>query len=54
MTSDRPLLEVRNLSVTLPKGAENGSHERDLTIATIVAPSSLKSEEGDNETPAGA
>lgn len=41
-------------NITLPKGAENGSHERDLTIATIVAPSSLKSEEGDNETPAGA
>ncbi len=28
-------------NITLPAGAESGSHERDLTIATIVAPSSL-------------
>ena len=41
-------------NITLPKGAANGSHESDLTIATIVAPSSLKSEEGDNATEAGA
>jgi len=35
--------------VALPNGVKDGSHERDLTIATIVAPSSLKSEEGDAE-----
>ncbi|MCW3836058.1 50S ribosomal protein L25/general stress protein Ctc [Sphingomonas canadensis] len=39
-------------AVTLPKGAEPAITDRDFTIATIVAPSSLKSEEGDNETPA--
>lgn len=33
--------------VTLPAGAESGITDRDFTIATIVAPSSLKSEEGD-------
>ena len=38
-------------SIKLPAGAVSGSHEEDLTIATIVAPSALKSEEGDNETP---
>ncbi|HKX78677.1 MAG TPA: 50S ribosomal protein L25/general stress protein Ctc [Novosphingobium sp.] len=38
--------------IKLPAGVEDGSHERDLTIATIVAPSALKSQEGDNETPA--
>jgi large subunit ribosomal protein L25 len=37
-------------NITLPAGTSDGSHERDLTIATIVAPSALKSEEGDNET----
>ena len=37
-------------SIKLPAGTQDGSHERDLTIATIVAPSALKSEEGDNET----
>ena len=36
--------------VKLPKGTESGITDRDFTIATIVAPSSLKSEEGDNET----
>lgn len=41
-------------NITLPAGAESGSHESDLTIATIVAPSALKSEEGDNETEVGA
>jgi large subunit ribosomal protein L25 len=40
-------------SIKLPAGATDGSHEADLTNATIVAPSALKSEEGDNETPAG-
>jgi len=37
-------------AIKLPAGTENGSQEADLTIATIVAPSALKSEEGDNET----
>jgi large subunit ribosomal protein L25 len=41
-------------NITLPAGTVDGSHERDLTIATIVAPSALKSEEGDNETAAEA
>ena len=36
--------------VSLPKGTESGIADRDFTIATIVAPSALKSEEGDNET----
>ena len=40
--------------ITLPQGAKPGTAERDLTIATIVAPSGLKSAEGDNETAAGA
>lgn len=39
-------------SIKLPAGAVDGSHEADLTIATIVAPSALKSEIGDTETPA--
>jgi large subunit ribosomal protein L25 len=38
--------------ITLPKGAEPADHEHDLTIATIVAPSALKSTEGDTETAA--
>lgn len=37
-------------SVTLPKGVESGITDRDFTIATIVAPSALKSSEGDNAT----
>lgn len=32
--------------IKLPKGAVDHSHEEDVTIATIVAPSALKSEEG--------
>ena len=36
--------------VKLPAGAESGITDRDFTIATIVAPSALKSEEGDNES----
>jgi large subunit ribosomal protein L25 len=36
--------------VNLPAGAESGISDRDFTIATIVAPSGLRSEEGDNET----
>ena len=39
-------------SVTLPKGAKSAIEDRDFTIATIAAPSALKSQEGDNETPA--
>lgn len=34
-------------AVTLPAGAKPAITDRDFTIATIVAPSSLKSEEGD-------
>ena len=33
-------------SVTLPNGAKSAIDDRDFTIATIVAPSSLKSSEG--------
>lgn len=39
-------------SIKLPAGAVDGSHEADLTIATIVAPSALKSEIGDTEAAA--
>jgi large subunit ribosomal protein L25 len=39
-------------AVTLPKGAKPAIEDRDFTIATIVAPSALKSSEGDTETPA--
>ena len=38
--------------VTLPKGAKPAITDRDFTIATIVAPSALKSQEGDSDTPA--
>jgi large subunit ribosomal protein L25 len=38
--------------VTLPAGTKSAITDRDFTIATIVAPSGLKSAEGDNETPA--
>ena len=38
--------------VTLPAGATSAITDRDFTIATIVAPSALRSSEGDNETPA--
>ena len=36
-------------SVNLPKGVESAITDRDFTIATIVAPSALKSEEGDTQ-----
>lgn len=39
-------------SIKLPAGVVDGSHEADLTIATIVAPSALKSEAGDTATEA--
>ncbi|WP_404334305.1 50S ribosomal protein L25/general stress protein Ctc [Sphingomonas sp. MMS12-HWE2-04] len=37
-------------AVTLPKGATSAITDRDFTIATIVAPSALKSSEGDSDT----
>ena len=39
-------------AVKLPEGSESAITDRDFTIATIVAPSALKSSEGDNETAA--
>lgn len=41
-------------AVTLPKGVESAIEDRDFTIATVIAPSALKAEEGDNETEAAA
>jgi large subunit ribosomal protein L25 len=41
-------------AVTLPKGVTSAIDDRDFTIATVVAPSALKSTEGDNETEAAA
>ena len=40
--------------ITLPSGVESGMTEHDATIATIVAPSSMKSQDGDTETEAAA
>ena len=37
-------------SVTLPKGSTSSITDRDFTIATIIAPSGLRSETGDNAT----
>jgi large subunit ribosomal protein L25 len=37
-------------AVTLPKGAKPAITDRDFTIATVVAPSALKSSEGDTQT----
>lgn len=39
-------------AVTLPKGATPAITDRDFTIATVVAPSALKSSEGDTQTEA--
>jgi large subunit ribosomal protein L25 len=39
-------------AVTLPKGATSAITDRDFTIATVVAPSALKSSEGEAETEA--
>jgi large subunit ribosomal protein L25 len=39
-------------AVTLPSGAKPSIDDRDFTIATLVAPSALKSSEGDTETAA--
>lgn len=41
-------------AVTLPAGVVPHIHDRDFTIATLVAPSALKSEEGDTQTEAAA
>ncbi|HWI85764.1 MAG TPA: 50S ribosomal protein L25/general stress protein Ctc [Sphingomonas sp.] len=41
-------------AVTLPAGSTSEIDDRDFTIATIVAPSALKSSEGDGETEAAA
>ncbi|QDX26314.1 50S ribosomal protein L25/general stress protein Ctc [Sphingomonas suaedae] len=41
-------------SVTLPKGVASAIDDRDFTIATIVAPSALKSEEGEAAAEADA
>ncbi|QGN53550.1 50S ribosomal protein L25/general stress protein Ctc [Novosphingobium sp. Gsoil 351] len=41
-------------NVTLPAGSASAITDRDFTIATIVAPSGLKSEEGDTQTEAEA
>ncbi|HWU91643.1 MAG TPA: 50S ribosomal protein L25/general stress protein Ctc [Sphingomicrobium sp.] len=40
--------------VKLPQGAAPTIEDRDFTIATVVAPSALKSTEGDNEAEASA
>jgi large subunit ribosomal protein L25 len=40
-------------NIDLPKGAKSAIDDRDFTIATIVAPSAMKSEEGDTSTEAG-
>ncbi|HEX8302903.1 50S ribosomal protein L25/general stress protein Ctc [Sphingomonas sp.] len=40
-------------AVTLPSGAKSAITDRDFTIATVVAPSALKSSEGDAQTEAG-
>ncbi len=39
-------------AVALPKGVTSHIHDRDFTIATMVAPSALKSETGEAETAA--
>jgi len=36
--------------VVLPKGSKPATDDRDYTVATVVAPSAMKSEEGDTET----
>jgi large subunit ribosomal protein L25 len=39
-------------AVKLPEGAKPTIEDRDFTVATIVAPSAMKSEEGDTQTTA--
>ncbi len=41
-------------AIQLPKGSESAITDRDFTIATVGAPSAMKSEEGDNEEAAPA
>jgi len=41
-------------AVTLPEGAKSAITDRDFTIATVVAPSALKSTEGDTQTEAAS
>ena len=38
--------------IDLPKGSKSAIEDHDFTIATVVAPSAMKSEEGDTETEA--
>jgi large subunit ribosomal protein L25 len=40
-------------AITLPKGSESAITDRDFTIATIVAPSAMKSSEGDTTVDGG-
>ena len=40
-------------NIKLPKGAKAAIDDRDFTVATLVAPSAMKSEEGDTATEAG-
>ena len=39
--------------IALPQGSKSAIEDRDFTVATIVAPSAMKSEEGDTSTDAG-
>ena len=39
-------------NIDLPKGSKSAIEDRDFTIATVVAPSAMKSEEGDTQTAA--
>ena len=39
-------------AITLPKGSKSAIDDRDFTIATVVAPSAMKSEEGEAEAEA--
>jgi large subunit ribosomal protein L25 len=41
-------------NIDLPKGSKSAIDDRDYTIATVVAPSAMKSEEGDTDTEASA
>jgi large subunit ribosomal protein L25 len=40
--------------IELPKGSKSAIDDRDFTIATLVAPSAMKSEEGDSDTESAA
>src|SRR3990170_3963385 len=41
-------------NIELPEGSKSAIEDRDFTIATLVAPSAMKSEEGDEDTAAPA